>query len=237
MIRPDDKELHALRHEAVFNQVLDTIPSLAPWAGPDAGTPLHTVEMMAGNRNRRSHYVVNDEPLVLGLLPIGDALCSTNPFYGWGASMALTYAFAAADAVAAHDDLRDVALAYEAAIAPEADGVYRESAAADRLRSYRWRNLEVPAWDREEMERQDLVRCVTAGATRDVVLGRAFLRRAGLLEPPDVVLDDPEVVEHARNTQRILAGQSPAKSRPRRRRTRQHPRQTPLRLTPRRSAE
>jgi 2-polyprenyl-6-methoxyphenol hydroxylase-like FAD-dependent oxidoreductase len=211
VIRPEDKELHALRHDAVFDEVVKRIPALAPWTEPDAGKPLHHVEMMAGNRNRRWHYIVDDEPLVLGLLPIGDALCTTNPFYGWGASMALTYAFAAAEAVAAHDDLRHAALSYEAAIAPEADGVYRESAAADRLRSYQWRNIPVPAWDREEMERQDLVRCIGAGSLRDPVLGRAFLRRTGLLESPDVVLDDREVVEHARNTQRILAAKTPRK--------------------------
>ena len=32
-----------------------------------------------------------------------------------------------------------------------------------------------------------------------------------LLESPDVVLDDPEVVEHARNTQRILASKATRK--------------------------
>jgi hypothetical protein len=61
------------------------------------------------------------------------------------------------------------------------------------------------------MERQDLVRCVTAGATRDPVLGRALLRRGGLLQSPDAVLDDPEVVERARNTQRILAAKAARK--------------------------
>ena len=211
VIKPDDRELHALRNDAVFDAVLEKIPSLAAWGEPEHGTPLHGVEMMAGNRNRRFHYVVDDEPLVLGLIPIGDALCATNPFYGWGASMALTYAFEAADAIAAHDDLRDAALAYEAAIEAEADGVYRASAAADRRRYYESRNIEIPEWDRAEMERQALIGCIAAGATRDEVLGRAFLRRTGLLESPDVVLDDPEVVEHACKTQRILASKAPRK--------------------------
>ena len=148
VIKPDDHELHALRNDAVFDAVLEKIPSLAAWGEPEHGTPLQSVEMMAGNRNRRFHYVVDDEPLVLGLIPIGDALCATNPFYGWGASMALTYAFEAADAIAGHDDLRDAALAYEAAIEAEADGVYRESAAADRRRYYESRNIEIPEWDR-----------------------------------------------------------------------------------------
>jgi 2-polyprenyl-6-methoxyphenol hydroxylase-like FAD-dependent oxidoreductase len=211
-VRPDDKPLHALRDDAVFDAVAGAVPALAAWTQPETGTPLTSVEVMAGNRNRRSYYVPDGGPLVLGLLPIGDALCTTNPFYGWGASMALTYGFAAAEAVAdCPNDLRSAAIAYESAVGAEADGVYRESAASDRLRSYDAQGVEPPEWDREEMERQQLVRCVTAGATRDPVLGRAFLRRQGLLESPDAVLDDPEVVEHARNTQRILAGKAARK--------------------------
>ena len=126
--------------------------------------------------------------------------------YGWGASMALTYAFAAVDAAMSHsDDLGATVLAYDDSVRDEADGVYRESAAMDRARSYEWSGGDIPEWDRAEVERQNLIGCIAAGALRDPVLGRAQLRRMNLLEPPGAVLDDPEVVEHARNTQRILA--------------------------------
>ena len=57
-------------------------------------------------------------------------------------------------------------------------------------------------------ERRRVIACVGAGSLKDPVLGRAFLRRLGLLDPPGSVLDDPEVVEHARNTQRILAAKA-----------------------------
>jgi hypothetical protein len=146
---------------------------------------------------------------VLGILPVGDALCSTNPFYGWGASLALTHAFAATGVIAEQGlDLRDTLEAYEDRIGTEVDEVYRESAADDRFRIYRWRQQAPPEWDRDEMERRDLVRCIAAGATKDPVLGRAFLRRVNLLDSPANVLTDPEVVEHARNTQRILAAKA-----------------------------
>jgi hypothetical protein len=78
----------------------------------------------------------------------------------------------------------------------------------DRARGYQWRGEEVPAWDRAEVERQELIACVIAGATRDPVLGRAMLRRMHLLESPAAVLDDPAVVERARNTQAILAAKA-----------------------------
>ena len=123
--------------------------------------------------------------------------------------MALTYAFAAVEAANAHrGDLDATALAYDESVCDEADAVYRESAAMDRIRGYRWRGEEVPDWERAEVERQDLIACILAGALRDPVLGRATLRRQGLLEAPSTVLDDPEVLEHAKNTQAILAAKS-----------------------------
>lgn len=213
--RPDDRVLLGLRNDRAFEAVARQIPLLAPWVEPENGTPLHSVEMMSGNRNRRWRYLIEDNPAVLGVLAVGDSLCSTNPFYGWGASLALTYAFAAADAVAEHGgDCRDVLESYEAKIGALADDVYGESCADDRLRIYQWRRQEPPDWDRAEMERRDLIRCIGLGATKDAVLGRAFLRRTGLLDPPSSALEDPEVVEHARNTQRILAAKDPRKIAP-----------------------
>ena len=207
--QPDDRPLFAFKHPAVFEAVARAIPSLAPWVEPENGTPIRDPEMMSGNRNRRWRYVRDGEPVVLGVLPVGDALCNTNPFYGWGASLALTHAFAAAAAIADHGgDLRDVITAYEAAVGTEVDDAYNESAADDRLRIYQWRNQTVPEWDREEMERRELIRCIAAGSLHDPVLGRAFLRRVNLIDSPAQALADPEVVDHARNTQRILAAKA-----------------------------
>jgi flavin-dependent dehydrogenase len=206
--RADDRPLFALRDPAVFDAVAREVQMFAPWVEPENGAPLHDAEMMTGNRNRRWRYLPDGKP-VLGLLPVGDALCSTNPFYGWGASLALTHAFAAARSIAGRsDDLRDLLEAYEEEIGPEADAAYEESSADDRLRIYKWRGQAPPDWDRDEMERRDLVRCIAAGATKDAVLGRAFLRRLNLLDSPASALADPEVVEHARNTQRILAAKA-----------------------------
>jgi 2-polyprenyl-6-methoxyphenol hydroxylase-like FAD-dependent oxidoreductase len=209
---PADKELRVLRHDWAFDAVVDSVPSLAPWVAPDNALPIGPTSSMAGHQNVRRHVVVDGKPLVHGLLPVGDSLCTTNPQYGWGASMALTYAFAAvvaADAHARNGDRDALLLSYDEAVRDEADGVYRESAAMDRMRIYDWDEIDVPAADRAEMDRQRLVRGIVAGALRDPVLGRAMLRRTNLLEPPERVLDDPEVVAHAQNTLDILAAKAP----------------------------
>jgi hypothetical protein len=210
---PADQELRVLRHDWAFAAVVQSIPSLAPWVAPDNAVPLNSTSSMTGHENVRRHYVVDGEPVVYGLLPVGDSLCTTNPQYGWGASMALTYAFAAVAAADLHagSDEDALALSYHGAVDEEADGVYRESAAMDRLRIYEWDQIDIPAADRAEMDRQRLVRAILAGATRDPVLGRALLRRMNLVEPPECVLDDPVVVAHARHTLDILAAKASRK--------------------------
>jgi 2-polyprenyl-6-methoxyphenol hydroxylase-like FAD-dependent oxidoreductase len=197
--RPEDDALRALKHTNAWEAVARSIPAVAPWVDAANGTPLNDVQTMAGNQNVHRYYVVDGEPLVLGMLTVGDALCTTNPFYGWGASMALTYAFGAAQVVEDHfGDPRGMALAYEAAVRREVDAVYRESAAIDRARTYRVSGAPVPDHDRAEVDRQELIaRGVMRGSVRDPTLARAFLRRINLIDAPDAILDDPEVLAKA----------------------------------------
>jgi hypothetical protein len=184
---------------------------MAPWVAPENSTPIVDVQPMAGNQNVRRHFVVDGRPLVHGLLPVGDSLCATNPFYGWGASMALTYAFASVDVIATHGtDAQAMTHAYDDAVRKEADAVYRESAGNDRARSYALTGKEIPEEDRAEIDRQDLIaQGILAGALRDVVLGRALLRRINLIDRPDGILDDPDVYQRAVETREILSKKPP----------------------------
>ena len=110
---------------------------------------------------------------------------------------------------------RAMALEYDAAIRSEADAVYRESAANDRARAYRSTGRPVPDHDRDEVERQDLItRGVMAGSLRDLVLGRALLRRINLVEAPDAILDDPDVPLAPRQSARSSQTSRHARSAP-----------------------
>ena len=212
---PWDEELKVLRHDWAFDAALAEIPSAAPWAAPENGIPLHSVATMAGHQNVLRHWVSDGEPVVFGVLPVGDSLCTTNPAYGWGASMALTYTFAAVEAICEGGDQRTVALRYHDAVRNEAEGVYRESAAMDRTRRYRWHMEPMPEHDADEAERQSLIaEGIMRGALRDPVLGRAFLRRMNLLDAPHAILDDPEVAQHAREIREFYASRPPRKTGP-----------------------
>ena len=125
--------------------------------------------------------------------------------------MALTYAFSAVEALSAGLTPTETALRYYDSVADEADGVYRESAAQDRLRIYQARELEIPEWDRDEMDRQELIVNVGRGALRNPVLGRALLKRMNLLGRPDEILDDAEVVKAATETRDYFANREPRK--------------------------
>jgi 2-polyprenyl-6-methoxyphenol hydroxylase-like FAD-dependent oxidoreductase len=204
---PWDEQLKVLRHSWAWEAMAAAIPRVAPWADPDTGQPLQDVETMAGHQNVRRRFVAGGEPAALGVLPVGDSLCTTNPTYGWGASMAITHAFAAVDAIQRlGDDPVQSALAYDETIRAETNAVFDESSAMDRLRSYRWRNEPLPDHERDEAERQALIsEGIGWGALRDPDLGRALLRRINLLEPPAVVLDDPTVRTKAQTMRALFA--------------------------------
>ncbi|HVE93354.1 MAG TPA: hypothetical protein VNB24_00435, partial [Acidimicrobiales bacterium] len=98
----NDKPMRILRHNWAWEATVRSIDGLAPWIDPANSTPVADVAVMAGHENRRRQFMRDGRPLALNVLPVGDALCTTNPAYGWGASMALTFAFSAVDAIVAH---------------------------------------------------------------------------------------------------------------------------------------
>lgn len=197
-----DQEFRPLRHNEVWEAAGRSIRAIEPWLDPEHSVALTDVQPMAGHQNVLRHFVEDGRPLVLGVLPVGDALCTTNPANGWGASLALTHAFAAVDAVnEGGDDPEQVALAYDAAVADEAATYYRVSAALDRIRTYRWRGEEIPEEDREEAERQDLLANGLGPAMRrDMHVLRAMMRRLTLVDPPDAIWSDEQALAVARET-------------------------------------
>jgi 2-polyprenyl-6-methoxyphenol hydroxylase-like FAD-dependent oxidoreductase len=193
---PWDTPFKALRHEEVWEAVARAIPACAPWVDPQHTTPITGIQPMAGHQNVLRRFVVNGRPLALGVLPVGDSLCTTNPANAWGASLALTYAFAAVDAITEQDgDLGKIATAYDDAVLPDAEAYFRASAAIDRIRTYRWRGEEVPDEDRGEAERQHLLQeGLNPAMRRDMHVLRAMMRRLNLIDPPDAIWSDEEAV-------------------------------------------
>ena len=202
-VRSDDETLRrALQDPATFLAIAGAIPATAAHVEADRAAPITDVHVMASLLNRRRWFVDADgEPRVLGLHAVGDAHTCTNPLYGRGCSLAMVQAQLLADALDEHGtDHAARAVAYEAASRREITPWYAAAVAQDRM-GRRAPGPEVepdadPAGsaDARELARQ-LMRDGLFPAMRvDPVVLRAFLRMFNLLEPPDSLMKDADVI-------------------------------------------
>ena len=95
-VLPEDAELKSLRHEAAFEAVVRATPLLAGWVAPGNSEPISPVYAMGGLDNAIRTPAPGQE-VARGFFAVGDAVCTTNPSYGRGVSIALREAFELAD--------------------------------------------------------------------------------------------------------------------------------------------
>ncbi|HVF33653.1 MAG TPA: tryptophan 7-halogenase [Acidimicrobiales bacterium] len=205
----EDADLRRLLREPGFTDAARVIPALAPWVDESIAEPLTGVEVMARllNRSRRFLSGEGEAPLVTGLLAVGDAHTCTNPLYGRGCSLGFVSAHLLAEALGDHgDDPVAAALAYEASMRREVHPWYRSAVAQDR-QDRSARGLDVPD-DAEgdiaggamgggldpDNVRSLLRDGLMPAVATDPVVFRAFLRMFNLLDPPDRLLRDPDLL-------------------------------------------
>ena len=206
----EDAELRSLLREPGFTTAAQAIPALEPWVDPAVADPITGVEVMARLLNRGRRFLDPEgRPVALGVLAVGDAHTCTNPLYGRGCALGFVGAHLLADALAAHgDDARASALAYEEAMGREVVPWYRSSVAQDRA-DRASRGLVVSDDDEGSLlgtspgagglldadSARSLLQEGLFPATRtDPIVFRAFLRTFNLLDPPDQILRDPDVI-------------------------------------------
>lgn len=198
----DDSELRTrLADPDVFDAAARQLVATAPFFDGRAEPIMDGVHVMAGLLNRHRQYVVDGRPLVLGMLPVGDAVICTNPLYGRGCSIGYWGAHLMNEALAAHaDDPVQLALAYDAAISREIHPWYRsgveQDAEARRVASalLRGDDPDADSSDPKTMMRSVLREGLLPALRTDPVVLRAFMRNLNLLTPPDALLKDAEVM-------------------------------------------
>lgn len=87
-VLPGDEPTKGLKDPAAFTAAVAATPLLAGWLAPDVSVPVSGVHVMAGLDNA----VRFPDPAVgpvAGLMAVGDSVCTTNPAYGRGVSLAL----------------------------------------------------------------------------------------------------------------------------------------------------
>jgi 2-polyprenyl-6-methoxyphenol hydroxylase-like FAD-dependent oxidoreductase len=140
-----DRRFRQVKEPDVFTAVLRTIPACAAWL--EVLEPISPVFPMTGPRNTLRRLVVDGRPVVTGLHAIGDSVCTTNPTFGRGLSLAMWGAADLADVVGKHDDWTEQAIAMDERTAGHVAPYYEEQAAVDsaRLATLRHAILGAPA--------------------------------------------------------------------------------------------
>jgi len=197
----EDAELRKLLAEPeVFDCAARQLVATAPWLDGRAHAITPTVHVMAGLINRWRNYVVDGEPVALGLIPVGDAVLCTNPLYGRGCSTAFWGAHLLVEALDEHPhDLRTAALAYDAALRKEIRPWYKASVEQDaEARRVAAALLAGEDPDADDSDPRTFMRAVfrdglVPAIRSDAVVMRAFLRSLNLLSAPDAMAQDPDV--------------------------------------------
>lgn len=180
-----------------FERMLHELPQYRSLAD-STGEPISGMGVMAGVTNRWRDVTIDGRPAATGVLPIGDALISTNPVYGRGMSTAAWAVDMLASALEAHfSDPVGLVTTYAADVERELKPWYVASCQADEANR---RNaaavLAGEGGQNQDGQNQDgeFARMM-ALARYDAVVHRAFIRNAYLLAAPTAMMDDAELME------------------------------------------
>jgi flavin-dependent dehydrogenase len=197
-----DRRFRTLKRPEVHTAVLRTVPPLAPWL--DGLDPITDVYQMAGLHNTMRRLVVDGAPIVTGLHPVGDSICTTNPTLGRGLTLALCGAVDLVTTIEAQgEDWTAQALKFDELVGEHIHPYYEDQAAIDagRLAMLRHAIEGTPAPDPplSSTDRVTYSQLRTA-AMFDPTAFRGFWHVQGMVRRPEDVYSDPEIVASTRDT-------------------------------------
>ena len=207
MIPPWERDLRVLRLDKAYTAAALAMPALVPWVHPDQSEAITPVLPMGSLQNVHRSLVLDGEPVCLGIQPIGDALCHTNPTFAYGASLSIHHGFTLAKVASQHDDLTDIACAFDAAAGVDAAARFDVVSAEDTDRLRHWKGESIDVRDPNDSMALFLRLTAFPAAANDPDLFRAVARQVNLLGPPDAIQQDEALIERA---QAIAADGEPA---------------------------
>jgi 2-polyprenyl-6-methoxyphenol hydroxylase-like FAD-dependent oxidoreductase len=127
-----DAPMRKLRSPDVFERVIRECPLHAHWLD---GEPISELSSMSGVVDRTRRFVVDDVPVVTGMLSIADAHACTNPSIGRGMTLGLLHTVVMRDAVRTYiDSPIELAKAFDQATVAEIDPWHAATRDLDRRR-------------------------------------------------------------------------------------------------------
>jgi 2-polyprenyl-6-methoxyphenol hydroxylase-like FAD-dependent oxidoreductase len=190
-----DKPLKTLRHNATWERVARAIPHISHWLD---GEPASDVIAMAGVLDRYRRVVIDDGPVVTGLVPVGDAWACTNPTAGRGISLGLAHAVALCDVLRDNPrDPADITMAFDRVTEETLTPWYREQVDRDYQRAAAIKSAIAGRRTRhagdDHAQQSQAAFLAAAGADPDVA--RAFMDVMSCLSLPDQVMSRPGLRE------------------------------------------
>jgi 2-polyprenyl-6-methoxyphenol hydroxylase-like FAD-dependent oxidoreductase len=165
-----DDVLRGLRHEDRWTAAVRACPLVSHWIDAE---PITGVDIMSRIEDRRRHWVLDGQPVAVGVVPLGDAWVSTNPSLGRGISIGLMQAVALRDSLRLAGDREDVPTAWHGLLQERVEPFVGDTFAFDR---HRLAEMHAAAAGREYVTED-----------RGWPLGQAFRRAA--LRDPDLLRD------------------------------------------------
>jgi 2-polyprenyl-6-methoxyphenol hydroxylase-like FAD-dependent oxidoreductase len=190
-----DKALYGLREVDQFEKLFRSLPLVAHWVD---GEPVENgVVTMSKIEDRRRSLIVDREPIVTGLVAVGDAWACSNPSFGRGASIGMLHGVVLRDTlrVTGGEDPYVLASTFHAATADGVEPWFIWTRFEDRHRLAEIDSLIAGERYEPGVRRWELEQALATAVTRDPDLLRMFLRAAFVLEPLHEALAAPGMSE------------------------------------------
>ena len=203
----DDNALRVLRQPTAFHTAAAMTPNLAEWLADDP-VPVSGVYAMTNPPNVLGALATAWPQPLLGLFPVGDAACVTDPMFGRGMSLALAHAFQLADVLDAHPEVCETQSKEAVRVATDLFTPWYQQACLDTgVRVAGWRSGKGAEPEDERLS----VRTVAGAARHDAAIWRGLVRvLMGLRTPAEVFT--PEFAERVHATARPSPAGGPTRA-------------------------
>jgi len=198
-----DRRFRRLADPEVYDAALAAVPTHAAWMR--VLEPISPVHQMVAPQNTLRRLVNDGTPVITGLLPVGDAVCTTNPTFGRGLSLGAWGAADLVDVLTEHpDDPARQSVALDERIADHVAPYYGDQAKVDsaRLAMMRHSVFDSPLPFPSAQDTELTFPALRAAAMVNETAFRAFWALMGMLRRPDDVYSDPALaaaVDQARD--------------------------------------